>query len=66
MNQYPEHNALVTFTDLLGIQRKGIYNAEKRGFQESSELEMPTESEFFIPEDEVSEWQPDSDSQRID
>lgn len=56
MKSYPEHHTSVTFTDLQGIERKGIYNAEKHGFQETVDLEIPREGEYFLPEDEVSDW----------
>jgi hypothetical protein len=63
MTKYPDHHAHVIFTDLQGVERKGIYNAEKHGFQETADLEVPLDSEFFIPEDEVTHWQPEEDKE---
>ncbi|MCF0048482.1 hypothetical protein MUK70_01030 [Dyadobacter chenwenxiniae] len=53
----PEDNAQVSFTDLQGIRRKGIYNAKLHGFQEDIDQEIPKESQFAYPEGDIDTWE---------
>ena len=54
--EYPTDRAQVTFTDMQGISRHGIYLEEKHGYQEDSDQELSAETEQVFPEDEIVEW----------
>jgi len=53
----PKDDSRVRFTDMQGIERNGIYKKDSNGYVEISEVEMPEESKYLYPEDEIVEWQ---------
>ena len=54
---YPPDETHVFFTDMQGITRRGIYKRESKGYVELSEVEMPMETKFVFPVDEIVRWE---------
>ena len=54
---FPKDGSAVKFTDLQGIERKGIYKKESNGYMETTELEMPGDNELIYPEEEIRSWE---------
>ena len=54
---YPPDESHVRFTDMQGVTRKGIFKKEANGYVELSEVEMPMETKFVFPVDEIVRWE---------
>lgn len=55
--KFPEDNRRVTFTDLQGVRRKGVYTAELHGFQEDTDQEIPKDAQYVYPEGDIDTWE---------
>jgi hypothetical protein len=53
---FPADGSKVLFTDLLGIERKGVYKKNHNGYTETTELEVPAENAYVFPEEEIRSW----------
>ena len=54
---FPKDESRVRFTDMQGIERKGVYKKDSNGYVEISEVEMPEAGLSLYPEDEIVEWE---------
>lgn len=59
---FPTDQSQVIFTDMQGIRRRGIYT-DGKGFQEISETELPGDDAFFYPENDITSWEYEPESQ---
>nr|WP_295924801.1 hypothetical protein [uncultured Dyadobacter sp.] len=59
---YPQDGKSLIFTDMLGVVRKGIYKSDKHGFQQREDMELPHETQFVFPEDDIVSWEYESPS----
>jgi hypothetical protein len=55
--QFPEDGAQVLFTDMQGIQRKGVYKKGRNGYEEKSEVEVAEDNQQIYPEEEITKWE---------
>jgi len=53
---FPKDDSRVKFTDMQGIEREGMYKKDSNGYVEILVDEMPEESKYLYPEDEIVEW----------
>jgi len=52
----PKPDKFVIFTDVHGVERKGMYKTDASGFVEISEVEMPVETKLIYKMSEVNQW----------